>query len=62
MTVERNWAIVAELENVSAELGRSMAQIALNWVMTQPGVASVILGATKLEQIKDIWARLRYSI
>ncbi|MHC2258270.1 aryl-alcohol dehydrogenase-like predicted oxidoreductase [Sinorhizobium meliloti] len=30
-----------------------MAQIALNWVMTQPGVASVILGATKLEQIKD---------
>ena len=50
---ERNWAIVAELEKVAAELGRSMAQVALNWVATQPGIASVILGATKLAQLQD---------
>lgn len=50
---ERNWAIVAELEKVSAELGRSMAQVAVNWAMTQPGIASIIVGATKLEQLRD---------
>ncbi|MBZ9810648.1 MULTISPECIES: aldo/keto reductase [unclassified Mesorhizobium] len=59
---DRNWAIVAELEKVAAELGRSMAQVALNWVATQPGVATVILGATKLAQLQDNLAALDFSI
>lgn len=59
---ERNWAIVAELEKVSAELGRSMAQVAVNWAMTQPGLASIIIGATKLEQLKDNLGALDFEI
>ena len=59
---DRNWAIVAELEKVAAELGRSMAQVALNWVATRPGVASVILGATKLSQLEDNLGALDFSI
>ncbi|TIX87137.1 aldo/keto reductase [Rhizobium sp. P44RR-XXIV] len=59
---ERNWAIVAELEKVSAELGRSMAQVAVNWAMTQPGLASIIIGATKLEQLKDNLGALDFQI
>ena len=50
---DRNWAIVAELEKVAAELDRSMAQVAINWTMHRPGIASVILGATKLTQLTD---------
>ncbi|MFS8047411.1 aldo/keto reductase [Rhizobium sp. BR 314] len=59
---ERNWAIVAELEKVSAELGRSMAQVAVNWAMTQPGIASIIIGATRLEQLKDNLGALEFTI
>ena len=59
---ERNWAVVAELEKVAAELGRGMAQMALNWVATQPGIATVILGATKLAQLQDNLAALDFSI
>ncbi|WP_137931153.1 aldo/keto reductase [Mesorhizobium comanense] len=59
---ERNWAIVAELEKVAAELGRSMAQVAVNWAATQPGVASVILGATNLSQMEDNLAALDFTI
>lgn len=59
---DRNWAIVAELEKVSAELGCSMAQVALNWVATQPGVASVIVGATKPAQLDDNLAALDFTI
>ncbi|MFJ6327242.1 MULTISPECIES: aldo/keto reductase [unclassified Rhizobium] len=59
---ERNWAVVAELEKVSVELGRSMAQVAVNWTMTQPGIASVIVGATKLEQLKDNLGALDFVI
>ncbi|MDX8517657.1 aldo/keto reductase [Mesorhizobium dulcispinae] len=59
---DRNWAIVAELEKVASELGRSMAQVGLNWTATQPGIATVILGATKLAQLQDNLAALDFSI
>ncbi|NLS00958.1 aldo/keto reductase [Rhizobium sp. P38BS-XIX] len=59
---DRNWAIVAELEKVAADLGRSMAQVAINWAMTQPGLASVIIGATRLEQLKDNLGALDFVI
>ncbi|RWF79758.1 aldo/keto reductase, partial [Mesorhizobium sp.] len=59
---EHNWAIVTELEKVASELDRSMAQVALNWVAAQPGVATVILGATKLAQLQDNLRALDFSI
>lgn len=59
---DRNWAIVAELEKVAAELGRSMPQVAINWAMTQPGLASVIIGATRLEQLNDNLGALDFVI
>ena len=59
---ERNWAIVTELEKVASELGRSMPQVALNWVATQPGIATVILGATTLAQIQDNLGALDFEI
>jgi len=59
---ERNWTIVAELEKVARELGRSMAQVAVNWVAHRPGVASVILGATKLSQLEDNLGALDFEL
>jgi aryl-alcohol dehydrogenase-like predicted oxidoreductase len=58
----RNWAIVAELEKVAKEVGRPMAQVALNWVANRPGVASVILGATKLVQLEDNLQALNFTL
>jgi aryl-alcohol dehydrogenase-like predicted oxidoreductase len=59
---DRNFAIVAQLEKVSSEIGRPMAQVALNWVANRPGVATVILGATKLEQLEDNLRALDFEI
>ena len=59
---ERNWRICAELERVATELGRSMAQVAVNWVANRPGVASVILGATKPAQLTDTLDALGFEI
>jgi len=59
---EKNWAIVAELEAVAKELNRSMAQVALNWVVNRPAVASVIVGATKLHQLQDNLGALEFEI
>ena len=59
---ERNWKIVAELEKVATEAGRSMAQVALNWVANRPGVATVILGATKSSQLEDNLGALDFTL
>ena len=59
---ERNWAIVAALEAVAKEAGRSMAQVAVNWAANRPGVASVILGATKLTQLTDNLSALDFTL
>lgn len=59
---ERNLAIAAELESVAAELGRSPSQVALNWVAGRPGVGSVLVGATRLEQLDDNLGALDFEI
>ncbi len=59
---ERNWRIVAELERVAATLGRSMAQVAVNWVANRPGVASVILGATRPAQLAETLDALSFEL
>ncbi len=44
-------AAVAKLEPIAAELGATLAQLAIAWVAHNPRVSSVITGASKLEQL-----------
>jgi len=50
---ERNWRILEALNEVSDALGKPPAQVALAWLAGQPGVSSIILGATKVEQFQQ---------
>jgi aryl-alcohol dehydrogenase-like predicted oxidoreductase len=45
--------ILEALLDVSKELGRSPAQVALRWVMDQPFMTSAIVGARNAEQLSD---------
>ena len=45
--------IAANLLEFSAELGVSLAQLSLAWCLKNPNVSTVILGASRLEQIED---------
>ncbi|GIH94591.1 aldo/keto reductase [Planobispora siamensis] len=44
---------VQELKPIAADLGLTMAQLAVAWVLQNPNVASAIIGATKPEQVRD---------
>lgn len=44
---------VQRLQPVADDAGLSMAQLALAWVLRQPGVASAIIGATRPQQVRD---------
>ena len=48
---ERNWAILDVLLKVAKELGRTPAEVALAWVLGRPQVASVLVGATRVDQL-----------
>jgi voltage-dependent potassium channel beta subunit len=44
---------VAELRPVAEEAGLSMAQLAIAWVLQNPGVSAAIIGATRPEQVRE---------
>ena len=51
--VERNWNILDALNAVAVEIGRSVAEVALAWVMARPGVTSTVVGARTLSQLES---------
>ena len=44
---------VQNLRPIADELGITMAQLAIAWVLREPGVASAIVGASRPEQVED---------
>lgn len=50
---EQLYAVIDELAAIAAEIGRSVSQVALNWVMYRPTVATVVIGARTEAQLRD---------
>jgi len=50
---ERGYDIVDVLDPMARAKGASIAQLALAWLLHQPVVTSVIIGANKMEQLDD---------
>ncbi|MEV7967841.1 aldo/keto reductase family protein [Sphaerisporangium sp. NPDC088356] len=44
---------VQNLKPIAADLGLTMAQLAVAWVLRNPNVSSAIVGATRPEQVRD---------
>ncbi len=50
---EHLYRVIDALEAVAAETGRTVPQIALNWLLQRPTVSSVIIGARNEEQLRQ---------
>ena len=59
---DSNWRMLEVLLDVSKQIARSPAQVAIQWVVTQPGITSTILGASSLAQLNDNLASLEFTI
>ncbi len=59
---ERNWRILDTLREVAAAIGRPMAQVALAWAAGRPSVASVLIGASRPEQLIENLAALELNL
>lgn len=50
---QRRIAITRELSKIAAELNVSMAAMAIAWCLKNPNVSTVILGASRVEQVHE---------
>jgi aryl-alcohol dehydrogenase (NADP+) len=53
-----DFAVVDTLTRAATRLGYSNAQVALAWILAQPGVTSPIVGATRMSHLDDAIAAL----
>lgn len=47
------YRVVDALDEVAAETGKTVPQVAINWLLSRPTVSSVIIGARNEQQLKD---------
>lgn len=45
--------VVDALDQVAQETGKTVAQVALNWLLQRPGVCNLVIGARNEQQLKD---------
>jgi aryl-alcohol dehydrogenase-like predicted oxidoreductase len=53
MDDEYLYKVVDALDKVASETGKSVPQVALNWLLQRPTVSSVIVGARNEEQLRQ---------
>lgn len=47
------YRVVDALDRVAEETGKTVAQVALNWLLQRPGVVNLVIGARNEQQLKD---------
>lgn len=55
-------AVLAAMDDVAAETGATLAQIALAWLTAQPGVTAPIASATSVKQVEDLLGSIRLEL
>lgn len=56
------FGVVDVLKEISRETGKTIPQIAINWLFQRPTVATVIIGARNEEQLKDNLGSLGWNL
>ncbi len=59
---DQHWTVLDAVREIAADLGRSPAQVALNWITNRPGVTSTLIGARTLAQLDDNLAALDFDL
>jgi aryl-alcohol dehydrogenase-like predicted oxidoreductase len=59
---EHLYKIVDILDAIAAETGKTIPQVAINWLLERPTVSSVILGARNEEQLKQNLASIGWRL
>ena len=61
LLTDRRLDAVRELNRIASTRGQSLAQMALSWVLRDPRVTSVVLGASSVQQLEDNVAAIDHT-
>jgi aryl-alcohol dehydrogenase-like predicted oxidoreductase len=61
-TLDADRRVIEAVKTVAAEHGVARAQVALAWVLTQPGISAPIIGVSKLSHLEDAVAALDLTL
>lgn len=56
------YALIDVLDAIAAETGKTVAQVALNWVLGRPTVASLVIGARNEQQLQENLGAVGWSL
>ena len=56
------YAVIACLQDIAADTGKSVPQVALNWLLQRPTVATVLVGARNVAQLQDNLAATTWQL
>jgi len=59
---EREFETVAQVQKIAEQHGTAMATLSVAWVLANPAITSVILGARRVEQLGDTLAAADYDL
>jgi aryl-alcohol dehydrogenase-like predicted oxidoreductase len=59
---ERGYDLLETMKTIAAVHGTTPSQVAIAWLLSRPGVSSVLLGATRLSQLQDNLAAAQWSL
>ena len=59
---ERLYRVVDALDALAAETGKSVPQLALNWLLRKPTISTVIIGARNEKQLRDNLAAANFTL
>jgi aryl-alcohol dehydrogenase-like predicted oxidoreductase len=62
MTDEHLYRVIDAIEEVAEEIGRTVPQVALNWLLQRPTVATVIVGARDEAQLRQNLGAVGWSL
>ena len=54
--------VVDALDAVARDLGKTIPQVAINWLLQRPGVSNVVVGARNLEQLEQNLGAVGWSL
>jgi aryl-alcohol dehydrogenase-like predicted oxidoreductase len=59
---EREFATISALTDIARDLGEPLPKISIAWVLANPSITSVILGASRIGQLDDTLAAADFSL
>ncbi|WP_035847638.1 aldo/keto reductase [Kitasatospora azatica] len=59
---DQAYDIVDEMKRIADARGATVAQVAINWVLAKPAIASAVIGATKIHQLEDNLKAMEWTL